>query len=186
MERKIIISGFGGQGIIALGKFIALTAMMSDKNVTYLPSYGAEVRGGTANCQVVVSDGYIASPCIEEADILLAMNRPSLNKFAKAVKQGGLILANSSLGADRTGDTGKNAGNIYNIPATDMAVKLGEIKVANVIALGALLSIEEFLPVSMIKENFSIVLKHKGKGIIALNLKALDCGLRFKFDGTKA
>lgn len=180
MERKIIISGFGGQGIIALGKFIALTAMMSDKNVAYLPSYGAEVRGGTANCQVTVSDEHIASPCIEETDILLAMNQPSLNKFAGAVKEGGLILANSSLGAVRPENSGN--GNIYSIPATEMAVELGEIKVANVIALGALLSIDEFLPVPMIRKNFSAVLKHKGKGIIDLNLKALDRGLGFKFD----
>ncbi|MBN2191121.1 MAG: 2-oxoacid:acceptor oxidoreductase family protein [Candidatus Aureabacteria bacterium] len=178
MERKIIISGFGGQGIIALGKFIALTAMMSGKNVTYLPSYGAEVRGGTANCQVTVSDEHIASPCIEEADILLAMNQPSLNKFAGAVKDGGLILTNSSLGTARP----ENSGKIYSIPATDMAVELGEIKVANVIALGALLSIDEFLPVPMVRKNFSAVLKHKGKGIIDLNLKALGCGLGFKFD----
>ncbi|MDD5644853.1 MAG: 2-oxoacid:acceptor oxidoreductase family protein [bacterium] len=181
MERRIMISGFGGQGIIALGKFIAITAMMSDSNVSYLPSYGAEVRGGTANCQVIISNGQIASPCIEKTDMLLAMNQPSLDKFAGAVKANGLILANTSFSDGKAGVTGKNP-RIYHIPATELAVKLGEIKVANVVALGALLSIEEFLPVDMVKKNFSKVLRDKGKDIIELNLNALECGLKFKFD----
>ncbi|MCK5160415.1 MAG: 2-oxoacid:acceptor oxidoreductase family protein [Candidatus Aureabacteria bacterium] len=170
MEKRIVISGFGGQGIIALGKFIALTAMNSDKHVTYLPSYGAEVRGGTANCQIIISDEEIASPCIEDMDILIAMNQPSLDRFCGKVVTGGLIVVNTSLAAAKSG--------AVNIPATEMAVSLGEKKIANVVALGALLAREEFLPVKDIKDALPVVLKGRCEKILRLNVQALDAGLR--------
>ena len=124
MGKRIVISGFGGQGIIALGKFIALTAMNAGKHVTYLPSYGAEVRGGTANCQIVISDEEIASPCIENMDILIAMNQPSIERFCSNVVAGGLIVVNTSLAAAESG--------AVNIPATEIAVSFGEKKVFEV------------------------------------------------------
>lgn len=101
MIERIVIAGFGGQGVLSLGQFIAYSAMYEGKEVSWLPSYGPEMRGGTANCSVVVSDAPIASPIIAKCDTLIAMNKPSLDKFIDSVVPGGLVLINSSLIDDK-------------------------------------------------------------------------------------
>jgi 2-oxoglutarate ferredoxin oxidoreductase subunit gamma len=133
MTNKIIIAGYGGQGVMLLGKIIAEAAMLENKFVTWLPAYGAEVRGGTANCMVIVSDEEIGSPLIVEADSLIIFNEPSFVRFKDQVRAKGIILVNSSL----VGDISPATAAIEKIPFTGTAFKLGSIKAANMVALGA-------------------------------------------------
>ncbi len=133
MNEKIIIAGSGGQGIMLLGKVLAQAAMEEGKFVSWLPAYGAEVRGGTAHCSVIISDEEIGSPYIEKADTLIIMNQPSLGKFIKRLKKGGCLIVNSSL-VD-LGAGLKAAGH----PFTQIAFELGNIKVANMVVAGFLI-----------------------------------------------
>lgn len=138
MIYSIILAGFGGQGILFAGKQLAKTAMCSDMNVTWLPSYGPEMRGGAANCSVIISDEEISSPLIPFPDILIALNIPSHDKFAPLIKEGGLLIADSSLINEKT--TRTDIRTSY-IPATAMASENGIDGLANVIALGQLLKL---------------------------------------------
>lgn len=97
MEKTFIFAGFGGQGMLLIGKFVAMACMLDGKHVSWLPSYGPEMRGGTANCSVIVSDDPVASPLVDKADVIVAMNRPSLDKFEAHVKPGGVLVINSSI-----------------------------------------------------------------------------------------
>ncbi|MHC4692322.1 MAG: 2-oxoacid:acceptor oxidoreductase family protein [Planctomycetota bacterium] len=133
--EAIIIAGFGGQGIILAGRLVAQTAMKAGKEVTYMPSYGAEVRGGTANCMVIISDEPIASPLVARPDSLIIMNKASLNKFASRLKNGGLLVMNSSL-IDTKPELNDSI-EIIAVPADEIAVELGNKKAANMVALGA-------------------------------------------------
>jgi 2-oxoglutarate ferredoxin oxidoreductase subunit gamma len=133
--EAIIIAGFGGQGIILAGRLVAQTAMKAGKEVTYMPSYGAEVRGGTANCMVIISDEPIASPLVARPDSLIIMNKASLNKFASRLKNGGLLVMNSSL-IDTKPELDDSI-EIIAVPADEIAVELGNKKAANMVALGA-------------------------------------------------
>jgi 2-oxoglutarate ferredoxin oxidoreductase subunit gamma len=137
LYEEVIIAGFGGQGIILAGKLLAQTAMKNGNDVTYMPAYGAEMRGGTANSMVIVSDNPIASPMVSKPNSLIAMNKASLNKFAPRVKGGGLVILNSSLidiepEVDETID-------VLAVPADEIAVELGNQKCANMVAMGAYL-----------------------------------------------
>jgi len=134
MTQKFIIAGSGGQGIMLLGKVLAEAAMYEGKHVTWLPSYGAEVRGGTAHCSVVISDKPIGSPRIPFADTVIMMNSPSLNKFSGRLSPKGIAIVNSSLADDNF----KKAG-MLKFPFTDIASKIGNMKVANMVALGCLI-----------------------------------------------
>jgi 2-oxoglutarate ferredoxin oxidoreductase subunit gamma len=131
--EEIIIAGFGGQGVILSGKLLAQAAMKAGKEVTFMPSYGAEVRGGTANSMVVIADTPIACPVIGSPDSLIAMNKASLDKFAPRIKTGGLLVMNSSLidGTPQLDDTIE----IIGVPADEIAVQLGSSKVTNMVAL---------------------------------------------------
>ena len=135
--EEVIIAGFGGQGIMLAGKLLAQTAMKAGKEVTYMPSYGAEVRGGTANCMVVIAERKIASPLVSRPDSLIAMNKASLNKFAGRLKNNSLLVMNSSLidSKPQVNDTIE----ILQVPADDIAIELGSSKAANMVALGAYL-----------------------------------------------
>lgn len=137
MKEKIIIAGAGGQGVMLLGKVLAEAAMREDKYVTWLPSYGAEVRGGTAYCMVIISSAEIGSPYIDQADTTIIMNAPSLERFKDRIKSRGLLILNSSLISDVRID-GKR--HILKYPFTDMAARMGNIKVANIVALGCLMA----------------------------------------------
>jgi 2-oxoglutarate ferredoxin oxidoreductase subunit gamma len=179
MKENIICSGFGGQGIMILGKLIAYSAMNHDLNVTWMPSYGAEVRGGTAHCMVVFSDKEIASPIITECTAAIIMNKPSLDKFLKLVKPNkaypkfkSLLLLNSSL-EDR--DVSKKGVDILRIPMTAIAHELGNVRAANMVALGAYSKKRGFFKRSDIAKGIRIAFTGN-KDIIDLNIKAFDKG----------
>lgn len=148
MEEKIIIAGFGGQGIMYLGKLICQAGMRMGLNVTYIPSYGAEVRGGTANCHVVLSDRTIASPVVGSATTLIIMNEPSLLKFESSLSPDGLLLLNSSLIKIKPK---RNDIRIEPVPATETAHRLGDVRVANVVMLGRYLRCRDLLSVDIVK-----------------------------------
>jgi len=133
--EEIIVAGFGGQGIMLAGRLLAQTAMKAGKEVTYMPSYGAEVRGGTANCMVIIANEPIASPLVDKPDSLIVMNKASLNKFASRLKNGGLLVMNSSL--IETKPQLDDSIEITAVPADEIAIELGNKKAANMVALGA-------------------------------------------------
>jgi 2-oxoglutarate ferredoxin oxidoreductase subunit gamma len=137
VTETIFFAGFGGQGILLAGKLLCLAAMAEGKHVSHIPSYGAEMRGGTANCSVVVSDEEIASPLVPNPGVLIALNTPSLVKFGPLVRTGGLLIWNSSL----CEPPGQRAGIEYlAVPANELAEAVGSYKAANMVALGALLA----------------------------------------------
>jgi len=134
MTEQIILAGFGGQGVLLAGQIIAYAGMNEGKNVSWLPSYGPEMRGGTANCNVVVSDEEVGSPVVVEADCLIVMNRPSLEKYEKDLKPGGLLLLDSDLiEIEPTRSDIK----VIKVPANSLAEQAGSIKAANMVMLGA-------------------------------------------------
>ena len=135
-EHRLIIAGFGGQGVLTIARLLCTAAMSEGKNVTYLPSYGAEVRGGTANCQVVVSSGVIYSRLVEQADSLIILNQLSCDRFIVRLKSGGLLVLNSSaVVLDDALETG--ARQVLLLPAADTAARIGNVKVTNSVMLGA-------------------------------------------------
>lgn len=134
MTTRFIIAGFGGQGVMLMGQILSLAGMFEGKHVTWMPSYGPEMRGGTANCTVVVSDEEVASPVTSRAEVIVAMNIPSLLKFEKAVVPGGLLFLNQSV-IDRE-PTRRDIG-VVKVPCNEIADSLGNLKVANMVMLGA-------------------------------------------------
>ena len=133
---QYLFAGFGGQGILFAGKFAAYKGLIEEKQVSWLPSYGPEMRGGTANCCVVVSDEEVGSPVVVEADSVVVMNRPSLEKYEKNVAPGGKLFINSSLVKDEPTRTDIE---VYRVPASEIADELGNSRVANIVMLGAML-----------------------------------------------
>jgi 2-oxoglutarate ferredoxin oxidoreductase subunit gamma len=174
MIEKIIIAGAGGQGIMLLGKVLAEAAMRENKFVTWLPSYGAEVRGGTANCMVVVSDKAISSPFIDKADSLIIMNGPSLQRFKPRLKNNGLLILNSSLAGAALNKK------CIKYPFTDIAVKLGNIKIANMVALGCYLGRKNTVTVKTVLKVFADFAPAGQNDIFEINKKALRCGTELK------
>ncbi len=177
MIERIIIAGAGGQGIMLMGKVLAEAAMRLDKYVTWLPSYGAEVRGGTAHCMVIISDAEIGSPYIDKADTLIIMNGPSLNKFKDRIKKKGLLIVNSSLGDIQGRD--KRA-HIIKHPFTDSAIGLGNIKVANMIALGCFISQKSIVDLKSVSSVIQAIAPKDKKSLIEINQKALLEGMKLK------
>ena len=140
MKKGYIFAGFGGQGMLLIGKFLAMANMLDGKHVSWLPSYGPEMRGGTANCSVIVSDEEVASPMIDKADVLIAMNLPSLDKFEHVVKPGGLIVVNSSI-IDRK--VQRDDVRVVYCDAARIADEVKNPKGANVAILGAMMGADE-------------------------------------------
>ncbi len=174
MTEKIIIAGSGGQGIMLLGKVLAQAALRENKFVSWFPSYGAEVRGGAAYCMVVISDEEIAFPYVQEADTLIIMNQPSLTKFEKRVCQGGLLMLNSSLIKIAQVNSGVK---IFKGPFTDLAIELGNIKVANMIALGSFIASKKSVKVQTIIETIEEIAPSNKKELIEINKEALQTGI---------
>lgn len=172
MLIKTVFAGFGGQGVMSMGMTIAEAAMIEGKNVTYLPSYGAEVRGGTANCTVVISDEEIASPVASAPEFIVAMNKPSLVRFQNQIQSGGVFFINSTLIEVEIprGDVA-----FIKVPANEIADKLGSPKSANMVMLGALIKKSNLVSISTVIEELKKTLKDKGK-LIAINEKALMAG----------
>jgi 2-oxoglutarate ferredoxin oxidoreductase subunit gamma len=175
--QQVVIAGFGGQGIILVGKLLAQTAMKAGREVTYMPSYGAEVRGGTANCVVVIADDSISSPVIDKPDTLIAMNKASLEKFGPLVKKDGLVIINSSLvdQAPKLNDSIE----IIRLPADKIAHELGSTKVANMVALGAYLQKCGLFGPDLAADCLPDVFAQRYHVMIPLNKKALQQGAEF-------
>jgi len=169
---RVKVAGFGGQGVLLLGQFLAQGSMLSDLYSTWLPSYGPEMRGGTANCHVTISDKPIGSPLVAESDVLIAMNLPSLDKFEKEVRTKGMIFVNSSLIERKVQRQDVKA--VY-VPATELADELKEPKVANVVMLGAYIGYTNLLSVHSVLAAIEEVLKRKE--LLEINKQALFKGL---------
>jgi 2-oxoglutarate ferredoxin oxidoreductase subunit gamma len=170
--EKIIIAGFGGQGVLSLGQIIAYAAMYEDKAVTWLPSYGPEMRGGTANCSVVVDDETVASPIIAVPDCLIAMNKPSLDKFIKNVKKGGLVLVNSSLITEKVE---RDDVAVCYVDANKLAHEAGNDKTANLVVLGAYIKNSKLFEKEVMIKTIEKVFANKPK-FIPNNIKAFELG----------
>jgi len=173
MQRDMIFAGFGGQGVLLMGKMIAYAGMNSGKEVSWLPSYGAEMRGGTANCTVVVSDEPVGSPVVAAPWALVAMNLPSLDKFEKVVKPDGVLLINTSLINRPPARTDVH---IVNIAANEICNELGNPRGANMVAIGCYVGATDVVPVDameeLIRETFA-----KKPGLIDVNLECFRRGL---------
>jgi len=172
MLIKTIFAGFGGQGVLSMGLNLAQAAMAEGKNVTYWPSYGVEVRGGTANCTVAISDEEIASPVSSSPDFIVAMNQPSVVRFQNKVQSGGVMLINSSL-VDI--EVSRGDVEILAVPASEIAEELGSPKSTNMVMLGALTKKGNLVSLSTLIEGLKSTLKNKEK-LIAVNEKALKAG----------
>ena len=172
MLVKIVIAGFGGQGILSMGLNLAQAAMFEGKQVTYLPSYGAEVRGGTANCTVAISDEEIASPVASSPEYVIAMNLPSLVRFQNHVETGGLLFINSSLIEK---EITRNDIDIVSVPANSIAERLGNSKSANMVMLGAFIKKTGLVSLDSMIDGLGDMLKKKRK-LIAINKEALTAG----------
>lgn len=172
MLVKTVIAGFGGQGILSMGLNLAQAAMAEGKYVTYLPSYGAEVRGGTAHCTIAISDEEIASPVASSPEFVVVMNLPSLVKFQNYVQSGGMLLINSSLvDAEVTrGDI-----DIIRVSANSIAEKLGNTKSANMVMLGAFIKKSQLVSLGTVAEGLAGTLTNK-RNLIDINNKALTAG----------
>lgn len=173
MEKNFILAGFGGQGILLAGTILANAFMLDNKNVTWYPCYGAEMRGGTVNCEVVVSDTEVSSVHKKDCDYALVLNQQSFDRFVKSVKSGGTIIANSTLVAETKP---RSDINYVFAPMGKLANELGTNKVTNVVALGVLSSVVDFISKDALKLAIEKVLQGKKKDLLPLNMKALESG----------
>ncbi len=179
MMIKTIFSGFGGQGVLMMGYSFAHSVMNKGYHVTYLPSYGAEVRGGTANCTVAAGDEEIASPVASEPDHLVAMNSPSLLTFQSKISKGGSIFFNSSIIEARPS---RQDIKVYAIPCGDMAQELGNVRVANTIMMGAFIKKTGIVPADVYLKSLEIVMGSKKKSVAEINRVAFAAGYDFVKD----
>ena len=174
MERNLCVAGFGGQGVLTLGKFLCQAVCdSSNLNVTFFPSYGAEQRGGTANCFVVIADHMIGAPVADQMDELIVMNQPSMDKFLSTVKSGGLVFANSSIISDQHL---RDDITLVKVPATELALELGSAKVINIIMLGVYIGYTQVLDTELMWQTIEHKLSKKPK-LMPLNKQAYEKGL---------
>lgn len=174
MEQKVIMAGFGGQGIMAIGKLLAYAGMIEEKHVTWMPSYGPEMRGGTANCAVVVSNEEVGSPLIsKDGTAAIVMNLPSLSKFEKELVPGGKLIINKSL--IDVEPTRKDL-DVYYVSANELAMELGNAKVANMVMLGAYIELTKIVDVDSVLHAFLKVFGENKTHLVPLNKDALEKG----------
>ncbi len=173
INEKLIVAGFGGQGVMLMGQLLSYCATTRNINTLWFPSYGPETRGGTANCSVTISDAYVNSPVISTPDSIIIMNKPSLAKFQPKLKAGGNCFINSSLVVDIDF---RDDVTLYKVPANELALELGNLKVANMVMLGAYLKVTGLFS----NDEVLAVLKQKFTGakakLIDINKKALELG----------
>lgn len=176
MYQGVIMSGFGGQGIISAGILLAYSGMVDGKHVTFFPAYGAEMRGGTANCSVVVSTDEVASPVVSSPDSLIVMNEPSLLKFEPALKPNGLLLINHSLVSSqpKRGDV-----NAVTIDANKIAEEIGTVRCANMVMLGALINHTRAVSLESMIKTLPKVFPRAKKEMLQINEEALKKGANF-------
>ena len=173
MKKEIIISGFGGQGVLSMGKILAYSGLMDNKEVTWMPAYGPEQRGGTANVTVIVSDEKISSPILSKFDIAIVLNQPSLEKFEPKLKPGGILIydsfgiINSPTRSDIT---------VYRIDAMDKAAEMKNGKVFNMIVLGGLFKVAPVVSTAGVEKALFKTLPERHHGLIPLNMQAIEEG----------
>ena len=174
---EFLFSGFGGQGILFAGKFVAYKGLVDNKQVSWLPSYGPEMRGGTASCSVIVSDTPVGSPIVSEPDVLVAMNLPSLDRFESQVKAGGIIFMDSSLIERRVRRTDVT---VYAIPATQMASDNGMPTLANMIIIGKILKVLDDFGEASVSAALAKVISAKHADMLEVNRKAMQLGADYQ------
>jgi 2-oxoglutarate ferredoxin oxidoreductase subunit gamma len=168
--HKLLFAGFGGQGILLIGQMLAYAGMLEGKEVTFLPSYGPEMRGGTANCTVIVSDTPISCPIVDEATCLIAMNSPSLLKFEQIVAPGGCIFVNTSLVKDKVQ---RNDIEVHSVAATEIAKSLANERTANIVMLGAVVKHLGLVKLESIEKVMEKVFSEAKADLLAVNKRAL-------------
>ncbi len=173
MRNDVIISGFGGQGVLLAGKLLAWAGMLGGKFVTWFPSYGAEMRGGTANCTVIISDEEIGSPVVDNPGALIAMNEASAVKFSGHVGRGGFIILNSSLVKEEIKKPGRK---VYKVPANEIAGEIGNPRVVNMVMLGAYLKVSGAASIGQITRALQESLPSRNRHLLDANLSALEKG----------
>lgn len=172
-SQEIIFAGFGGQGILSMGKFLAYAGMDANMNVSWLPSYGPEMRGGTANCSVILSDDQVGSPIVTMPTSVVVMNRPSLDKFEKDLVKGGVLIIDSDL-VDR--DAVRDDVEIIKIPAQTEAANLGSKQIANMVLLGALVAKTNIVTMEVLLQSLK---EHGKEKFFEINKKALEVGASY-------
>lgn len=174
MKKEIIISGFGGQGVLSMGKILAYSGLMEDKEVTWMPAYGPEQRGGTANVTVIVSDKRISSPILSRYDVAIVLNQPSLEKFEPKVKPGGILIYD---GYGIINPPTRKDINVYRIDAMDKAADMKNAKVFNMIVLGGLLKVCPVVSTEGLHSALFKSLPERHHGLIPLNMQAVEEGM---------
>ncbi len=181
MYFDTIIAGFGGQGVMLMGNVLASAAMQAGRQVTYMPVYGVEMRGGTANCTVVISDKPVGSPIVQEPLCAVVMNRPSAEKFAPQVKKKGLVLVNSSLVEDKYVQA--RTKRVYMVPTLDLAQEVGNPRLANMVMLGALAQVSGLVSVDQVIASLPKALDKRYHKMIPINSEALRRGADYMIQG---
>jgi len=177
MQQEVIIAGFGGQGVLFAGQLLAYSAMDEGREVTWIPSYGPEMRGGTANCTVVVSEEEIGSPLVKNPTAVIAMNLPSLDKYEDLVAKDGVLVVNSSM-INR--EVKREDIKVVSIPGNDIALEMGSERSLNMIMLGALLANLELLSLEAVERGLDAHLPERHKKFLAANKEALRKGAEYK------
>ncbi len=175
--HDVIMAGFGGQGVLAIGNLIAYAAMKEGRHVTYLPTYGVEMRGGTANCTVVISSKEIGSPIVQRPHSAISMNLPSLLKYGPRVLPGGLLMVNSSL--IDLNEVSRNDVELLAIPVNDIAIRNGNPKLSNMIALGAFVEKTKWVGMESLFASLEKVFDERHHALIPSNIKAIQIGAEF-------
>lgn len=183
MQTELILSGFGGQGIMFAGQVISYAAMDADKQVTWIPSYGPEMRGGTANCTVVIADEEIGAPVVKNPDSAVVMNLPSLDKYEPLIKPGGVLVINESM-VDR--DARRADITVVTVPCNEIAEAIGNQRLANMVAVGALLSALKELTVKDVENALNAHMPGRHKHLLPKNIEAINKGYEYAREHTVA
>jgi 2-oxoglutarate ferredoxin oxidoreductase subunit gamma len=178
--KKTVFSGFGGQGVLMMGYTFAMAAMNDGKHITYLPAYGAEMRGGTANCTVAVSDEEIFSPVASAPDYAVIMNNPSMIKYESMINKGGTLFINSSL---VTKEVSRDDISVVKVPASDIAKKLKNERITNMVMLGAFIAQTQVTTLDSILGALTEITKGKKSSLMKTNKKGLDMGAEYALQG---
>jgi len=173
MTEEIIFAGFGGQGVLSMGQVLAYSAVMQGQEVSWMPSYGPEMRGGTANCTVIISDEMISSPILNQFDTVVALNQPSVDKFENAVKPGGTMIYDTN---GITRHPSRKDINIYKIDAANESARMNNTKVMNMIVLGGFLKLKPIIKMENITKGLKKVLPERYHNLVPLNLDAIEKG----------
>ena len=177
MTTQLLLAGFGGQGILFAGKFLAYKGLLEGRQLSWLPSYGPEMRGGTANCSVILSDEPVGSPIVSSPDILVAMNLPSLDKYEDAVVPGGMIFIDSTLIERKVK---RDDVKVFYIPSTQLAQQMGAPTLANMIITGKLIRESGMVKKENIEDALKKVVSAKRANLLEINLNAIKCGMDYE------